>query len=831
MLSGHIIGALIVAWLFLFYNVPTFLWLITATIITFTFYWFEFYSLITSTFFYLSFMAVYTVLCIKAVRKNLITRGLIDYFKQKLPKISKTESQAIDAGDVWWEGDIFASNINYSKYSKFKLSKLTHAERNFLNNEVEELCGLLDDWQIISQDKDLSESAWQFIKKNKFFAIAIPKEYGGLGFSAAAQACIVTKIASRSITAAVTIMVPNALGPAELLIHYGTKEQKNKYLNKLANCEDIPCFALTSLYAGSDAGGMVDQGVICEQEFEGKKVLGIKLNFNKRYITLAPVATVMGLAFNLSDPNNLYSDQKNLGITLALIPTDHPGIEIGNRHLAMYTPFQNGPIVGVDVFIPLNYVIGGNDYIGKGWFMLMECLSGGRGISLPALSAATTQSSFLAAVTYSNIRRQFKTPIFDLEGIQEQIAAISGFNFITNAINQVTTSAIDSGLKPAVVSGISKLHTTEFARETINKAMDIQAGKGIMCGPNNALANIYCGSPIAITVEGANILTRNLIIFGQGAFRAHPYVLQELRALNEETKSVALSKFDKVLFKHIKFVLSNIVRTVTYNLQRVYHRVKYKKDWLNGYKKDITRMSCTLALATDIALLFVGGKLKFLERMSARLGDIVSNIYLALCVIKVYDESYKINKENKKYIQQLDLHTKWALQYLLHRAEVSLSDFIRNFPNKYVAVMMKLLFMPFGASYTKPDDNIERALVKGLVEPTGFYENMTELCYKKDSPLGQLHEVFLNKHNLNVMHDKIATLVKNKEISYSNNIRITYQEALDKELITNEEFDCLTVFSDQVDQILNVDDFENLLFGNKSKQSDDNLNHMYEDVG
>lgn len=830
MLLGHLIGCMLIAWVFMFYNVPSVLWLVTATLIAFTLYSLGHYSLITCGFAYLVFLTAYTFLCIKFIRRNFITRAFLEFFKAKLPKISDTENQAIEAGDVWWEGDIFSANIDWHKINKHKLHELTQEEKSFLNNETEEFCELLNDWKITHEDKDLSPEAWQYIKQNKFFAIAIPKKYGGLGFSATAQSCIVTKIATKSVTAAVTIMVPNALGPAELLIHYGTDQQKKNYLPRLATADEIPCFALTSLYAGSDAGGMTDTGIVCEQEFQGKKTLGIKLNFNKRYITLAPVATVMGLAFKMYDPNGLYSNKKDLGVTLALIPTNLPGLEIGRRHYAMFTPFQNGPIVGRDVFIPMDYIIGGADYIGKGWFMLMECLSGGRGISLPALSAATTQSSYLSTSVYSSLRRQFKTPIAKLEGIQEQLARLSGVNYITNAVIQVTCSAIDHDLKPAVVSAMAKYHCTEFARESINRAMDVHAGKGIMAGPNNYLTSIYMGSPVGITVEGANILTRNLIIFGQGAFRAHPYVLQELTALSESNKNVALNKFDKVLFKHIRFVISNVVRSLTYTLQNGLFFLRGKQNWLETNKKDVSRLACSLALATDVALLFIGGKLKFKERMSARLGDVASNIYMAMCVVKVHHEMYKANRDNVEYLQILELHTKWALQTLIYNAEQSLSSFIINFPIKSVRTVLKALIIPFGCRYQKPDDILDQKMAISCSTPNGFYHNMTELCYKDESLLGRLNAIFYNSHKLLELNEKIDDWVQAKELSLSNSLMITYQEALDKDLITIEEFNALESFAKDIDGILNVDDFESLTKSSKQSLNDQYNNEEYYQV-
>lgn len=812
MFLSHLIGYLLIAIVYLFYNIPAWVWLITYVVVAYSCYTLGIYTFSNTLFLTVIFLASYTVICFKPIRRKLITNKLLNFFKAKLPKISATEAQAIEAGDVWLEGDIFSANLNWKKINKHKLTKLTPEEQSFLDNEVESLCELLNDWEIITKHKDLSNEAWAYLKDNKFFAISIEKKYGGLEFSATAQSCIVSKIATRSVTAAVTIMVPNALGPAELLTHYGTEEQKKKYLRRLASCAEIPCFALTSIYAGSDAGGMLDNGVICKQDYQGKSTLGISLNFKKRYITLAPVATLMGLAFKLYDPDLLLGGKTELGVTLALIPTNHPGIKIGRRHLAMYTPFQNGPISGNDVFIPMDYIIGGTDYIGKGWYMLMECLSGGRGISLPALSAASTQTAYLSSVAYSNLRNQFKSPIASLEGIQEQIAKISGLNFIANALKLLTTSAIDNGLKPAVVSAIAKYHMTEIARTTINCAMDIHAGKGVMNGPNNYLISNYAACPVAITVEGANILTRNLIIFGQGAFRAHPYILKELEALNDKNINSSLSRFDATLFKHIKFVLSNTIKLSIYSLKGLFNIFNRKKSSVEAYKRDLGKLSTALAFATDLTLLFIGGKLKVKEIMSARLGDIVSNIYMGISVIKYYSELAEANKNNKEYINLLDLHLNWSMNYLLCSTKNTLDEFIRNFPFRSIRFLMAVLIKPWVRNYHRPSDKLELDIAVSSKKPNSFFNNMIELCYVGNSPLGKLNNIYNDFYIINTLLQKVDVYIKSKDLSASNSVREVYHQAFDKKIIDKHEYERLLQYADDIDSILNVDDFASLYF-------------------
>ncbi len=828
MFLSHFIGYLLIAFVYFYYNVPSVVWLFTYVAVVYFCYTLGLYTLVNTILLTAAFISLSTLFCFKPIRRKFITEKLLDFFKAKLPKISVTEAQAIEAGDVWLEGDIFSANINWKNIDKYKLTELTSEEQNFLDNEVEGLCKLLNDWDIVTKHKDLSKDAWDYIKNNKFFAINIEKKYGGLEFSATAQSYIVSKIATRSVTAAVTIMVPNALGPAELLTHYGTEDQKQKYLISLAKSEEVPCFALTSLYAGSDAGGMLDNGVICKQDYQGKKTLGISLTFSKRYITLAPVATLMGLAFKLYDPESLLGGKSDLGVTLALIPTNHPGIKIGLRHLAMYTPFQNGPISGENVFIPLEYIIGGVDYIGKGWYMLMECLSGGRGISLPALSVASTQIAYLSSLAYSNLRYQFKSPIANLEGIQEQLAKVSGLNFIANSLKLLTTSAIDSGLKPAVVSAIAKYHMTEMARTVINCAMDIHAGKGVMNGPNNYLINNYTASPVAITVEGANILTRNLIIFGQGAFRAHPYVLKELDALNDRNIKSSLVMFDTVLFKHLKFVLSNTSKLIFYSIKGslnfLFKRFIRNKSLVDGYKNDLDKLATALAFTTDLTLLFIGGKLKVKEIMSARLGDVLSNIYIGISVVKYYSELANANKDNKEFVRLLDLHLNWSMAYLLHSTRDTLFEFIRNFPLSSLRGLMSVLIKPWIRNYHKPSDKLVVDLALSSKMPNRFFNSMIDSCYvANDCPLGKLNNIYNDFYIISMLLQKIEAHIKINDLKSSNSQREVYEQAFEKKIIDKHEYERLVQYAEDIDSILNVDAFDSLYFEELRKDVKKNI--------
>ena len=565
--------------------------------------------------------------------------------------------------------NLFRGNPNWSRLHNYPQPRLSAQEKAFLEGPVEEVCGMVDDWQTTHEIADLSPEVWQFLKDNKFFAMIIKKKYGGLEFSAFAQSRVLQKLTGVSSVLASTVGVPNSLGPGELLQEYGTKEQQDYYLPRLATGEEIPCFALTGPEAGSDAGAIPDTGVICRQVFEDKEVLGIKLNWDKRYITLAPVATVLGLAFKLEDPDGLLGETKELGITCALIPTNMDGITIGRRHFPLNVPFQNGPTQGKDVFVPLDYIIGGSEMAGHGWRMLVECLSVGRAITLPSNSAGGIKTAALATGAYSRIRRQFKLPIGKMEGVEEPLARIGGNAYLMDAVTTMSTGAIDLGEKPSVISAISKYHLTEKMRSSIIDAMDIHGGKGICMGPNNYLARGYQGAPIAITVEGANILTRSLIIYGQGAIRCHPYVLAELEAANESNPEKALDDFDHALFGHIGFSISNISRSLWCSLTGAHLLPAPFNDESKRYYQLLTRFSSNLAMLSDVAMLALGADLKRRERISARLGDVLSHLYLASACLK------RFNDEGRQ-ADDLPL-LKWAVEDSLYNIQVAIDALLK----------------------------------------------------------------------------------------------------------------------------------------------------------
>jgi acyl-CoA dehydrogenase len=648
---------------------------------------------------YVLLLIVILVFGIPFLRRLLVSRSILKVFRNILPQVSQTEQEALDAGTVWWDGELFSGNPHWHKLLALPKPTLSREEQSFMDNEVEQLCALIDDWDVTHVRNDLSPQAWQFIKEKGFFGMIIPKEYGGLQFSAQAHSAVVTKVASRSGTAAVTVMVPNSLGPAELLLHYGTQEQKDKYLRRLAKGEEVPCFALTGPFAGSDAGAIPDVGIVGYGDFKGQtNVLGVRVTWEKRYITLAPIATLLGLAFKLYDPQNLLGAEVSRGITLALIPTDTPGVKVGRRHLPLNSSFQNGPTQGKDVFIPMDYIIGGASRIGQGWRMLMECLATGRSISLPASATGSIKLAALTSGAYGRVRKQFKVPVGKFEGVEEALARIAGNLYVMDAARVLTAQAVDLGEKPSVISAIVKYHCTERGRVAINDAMDVHGGKGICMGPDNYLARVYEQTPIGITVEGANILTRSLIIFGQGAVRAHPYVLKEIQAAHDENSKRAVLAFDEAFFGHISFALSNAVRSLLFALTYGHIVNVPTEEPTRRYYQLLTRYSASFAIAADFAMLILGGALKRREKLSARLGDVLSQLYLCSAVLKKFEDDGRQVED----IPLLD----WAMQDALFRIQTAFDGVLQNFPNRVAALILRALIFPLGQCRKPPSDDV-----------------------------------------------------------------------------------------------------------------------------
>ncbi|CAG0124564.1 partial acyl-CoA dehydrogenase, partial [Rhodocyclaceae bacterium] len=646
----------------------------------------------------------------------------LNIFRKILPQVSQTEQEALDAGTVWWDGELFSGHPDWRKLLRYPKPAFTPEEQSFLDNETDTLCAMLDDWDITHVRQDLSPEVWQYIKDKGFFGMIIPKEYGGLGFSALAHSAVVTKVGSRSATAAVTVMVPNSLGPAELLLHYGTQEQKDKYLRRLAKGQEVPCFALTGPFAGSDAGAIPDVGIVCRGEFNGQPdVLGLRVTWEKRYITLAPVATLLGLAFKLYDPDQLLGPQVSRGITLALIPTDTPGVQIGRRHFPLNSAFQNGPTQGKDVFIPMEYIIGGQERIGQGWRMLMECLAAGRSISLPASATGGAKLAARTSGAYGRVRKQFKMPIGKFEGVEEALARIGGNTYMMDAARVMTTVAVDMGEKPSVISAIVKYHCTERGRSVVNDAMDVHGGKGICMGPSNYLARGYQQIPIGITVEGANILTRSMIIFGQGAIRSHPYVLKEIQAAHDSDAERAVHNFDAALFGHLSFSMCNAARALVFGLTGAHGIPVPGGAETQRYYKQLTRYSAAFALAADVSMLVLGGSLKRREKISARLGDVLSQLYLCSATLKRFEDDGRPEADLPL------LH--WSMQDALYRIQVALDGVLKNFPSRLAALLLRALIFPLGRCLAPPSDELGHQVAALLLQPGPARDRLTAGMY------------------------------------------------------------------------------------------------------
>ena len=750
---------------------------------------------------WLVFAIIVVPLAYKPYRLKLLSTRLLAFYKSVSPEMSSTEQEAIDAGTVWWDGELFSGKPDWQKLHSISQARLSDEEQAFLDGPCNTVCAMVNEWQINHIDADLSDEIWAFLKEHKFFAMIIEKKYGGLEYSAYAQSCVLQKLAGVSVVLSSTVGVPNSLGPGELLQHYGTQEQRDHYLPRLARGEEIPCFALTGPEAGSDAGAIPDVGIVCKGEFDGEEMLGMRLTFSKRYITLAPVATVVGLAFKLHDPDGLLGDTTDLGITCALIPRDTDGLKIGRRHFPLNVPFHNGPVKGEDIFVPLSYIIGGEKMAGKGWRMLMECLSVGRVITLPSSAAGGAKQLALATGAYSRIRRQFRMPIGQMEGVEEMLARIGGNAYLMDAVTSLSTAGVDLGEKPSVISAICKYHLTERMRQIVNDSMDVHGGKGICLGPTNYLGRAYQGIPISITVEGANILTRNMMIFGQGAMRCHPYVLKEIYATQKEDTQEQLEAFDEAVFGHIGFALSNNVRSIWFSLTRNWFSRAPFKDETAGYYRSLQGYSANLAMLTDISMGVLGGSLKRRERLSARLGDVLSYLYLASATLKRYDEQGR-NKEDLPLMH-------WALQDCLHKMDIAIDDFIRNFPSAPVGIYLRLVVQPFGKINDKPADSIEHKIAHMLQTPNGARDRLGHGQYLErveGSLFGDLEQTLENIVKVEPIFDSICkTLGQKLPMTQLDKLA---DKALAAGIISDQHAQLLRVTEAGRLRTINVDDFD-----------------------
>jgi len=736
------------------------------------------------------------------LRREHVTRPLLAKYRKLLPSMSETERQALDAGTVWWDGELFSGAPDWNKLLSVPTPRLSIEERTFLDGPVNELCSMLDDWEITHQRADLPPEVWAFLKKQGFFAMIIPKKYGGLEFSALAHSSVLAKIAGRSVTAASIVAVPNSLGPAELLHKYGTEEQKDYYLPRLARGDDVPCFALTNPRAGSDATSITDSGVVCHGTWEGRETLGIRLNWDKRYITLAPVATILGLAFRLYDPERLLGGETDIGITCALIPTHLPGVQIGRRHFPLNVPFQNGPTQGKDVFVPIDAIIGGPNMVGHGWKMLVERLAVGRCVSLPSNASGGAKAAVALTGAYARLRRQFGMPIGRFEAVEEVLARIAGRAYIMEATRVMTVGALDLGEEPAVPSAIVKYHLTELGRHVANDAMDIHGGKGIMLGPRNYLARGYQGVPIMITVEGANILTRGMIIYGQGAIRCHPFVLRELRAAQDADEDRGLREFDSALMGHIGYALSNAARSLV--LATTFAR--WSDVPVHGptrrYYQHINRFAASFALVSDTAMLLLGGKLKKKEMLSARLGDILSFMYLASAVLKRFEDQGRPDAD-------LPLVT-WACRDLLYCAQERLHGIIRNFPNRFVAALLRVLVFPAGRDYYMPSDRLEHKIASLVVNATETRARLTEGLYdvvEPRNPLGLMNEALRLADIADPLEKRVRKAAKDGQIA-EREFPEMIDAAVAAGVLDEAEGRDLHEFDTRVMALMAVDDFD-----------------------
>jgi acyl-CoA dehydrogenase len=719
-------------------------------------------------------------------------------YKKLLPQMSSTEQEALEAGTVWWDGDLFSGKPDWNKWLAVPRATLSAEEQAFIAGPTNELCSMLNEWNVTHEAHDLPPNVWQFIKDNGFLGMIIPKEYGGKGFSAYGHSQVVMKISTRSSTAAVSVMVPNSLGPGELLMHYGTKAQKDYYLPRLAQGLEIPCFALTAPEAGSDAASMPDVGIVCQEMWNGVETLGLRVTWEKRYITLGPIATILGLAFKAYDPDKLLGGQTDLGITCALIPTNHPGVNIGRRHMTLNAAFMNGPNSGRDVFIPMDWIIGGEPMLGQGWRMLMECLAAGRSISLPAQSVAAGKVTAFTSGAYSRVRQQFKTAIGKFEGIEEPLARIGAMTYLMDATRTITAGALDLGEKPSVLSAISKYHATERMRQVINDAMDIHGGKGICLGPNNYLGRAYQQVPIAITVEGANILTRSLIIFGQGAIRCHPWVLKEMKAAREDS----IVAFDAAFWEHIKFTIGNAGRSLWLGITAGVGLPAPACPETKRYYQQMTRFSSAFALLADVSMFIIGGSLKRKEKLSARLGDVLSHLYLASCVLKFYDE----RGQQKDELPLL----KWALYDCAFKIQVAMDGIIKNFPNRPVAWALRRLVFPKGMTLIQPSDQLGHEVAKILITPSAARDRLIAGMYlpnDENDIMGQLNAAM----NAVVAAEPIEAKVRAAQKAGRITAKVqdaAFEEANSLSVITDTELALWKRARALSKEVVRVDDFD-----------------------
>ncbi len=741
-------------------------------------------------------------LLLAPVRKALITAPLLKFFRKVLPPLSQTERIALETGSVGFEGELFTGDPDWETLLSYPKPELTAEEQAFLDGPVEELCRMVDEWQINHVQADLPPELWDFIKKHRFFGMIIPKEYGGLGFSALAHHKVIQKLSTASSVVSSTVGVPNSLGPGELLMHYGTPEQKEYYLPRLAVGEEVPCFALTGPFAGSDATSIPDFGIVCKGEWNGAQVLGVRLTFDKRYITLAPVSTLIGLAFRMYDPDGLIGDRRDIGITLALMPRDTPGVDVGRRHFPLNSPFQNGPVRGKDVFIPLSQLIGGVDMAGKGWNMLNECLAVGRSITLPSTASGGVKFAAVVAGAYARIRKQFGLSIGRFEGVEEALSRIGGKAYAASALSQATAAAVDRGDVPSVPSAIAKYHCTEMGRQVAGDFMDIVGGKGIILGPRNIGGRAWQASPIAITVEGANIMTRSLLIFGQGAILCHPWVMKEMKAAQDPDEARGLEEFDRNLFGHIGFAISNAVRSFWFGITGSKIGKAPGDGYTRRYFRKLDRYSANLALMADVSMLMLGGKLKFKESLSGRLGDVLSHLYMTSAMLKRYHDEGAPEAEQPLLA--------WAFHDSVHQIETALSAALRNFPIRPVGWLMWALVFPLGRRAVAPGDRLSHRVASLLMNPGPARDRLGQGVYltpAPNNPGGRINSYLAKAIAAEPVERKFLKALKNSDIE-ALDFASQLEEGVREGWITEAEREQLQELRELTLDAISVDDFD-----------------------
>ena len=736
------------------------------------------------------------------IKRNYIVMSAYRALKGVMPAISETEREALEAGTVGWDAELFSGTPDWEKLRRVAPVTLTAEERAFLDGPTAELCRKLDDWRIRHELHDIPADIWRFVCERGFLGMLISKEHGGLGFSAQAQSLILGQISSRSPGGVTIVMVPNSLGPGELIEKYGTDAQKEHFLPRLARGEEIPCFALTGPFSGSDAAAMQDIGVVTRGEHEGRDTLGIRLTWDKRYITLAPNATLLGLAFRLFDPEKHLGRGEDVGITLALIPTNHPGVEIGRRHLPGGTGFPNGPTRGRDVFVPIDWIIGGEERAGQGWRMLMSCLAAGRSISLPATSAAAAKALLRASTAYARIRKQFNLPIGYMEGVEEPLARMIETAYAREAARALTASMVSAGEKPAVLSALLKYVSTERMRQSVNDALDIHGGKGICDGPSNYLQGAYQMTPVTITVEGANILTRTLITFAQGALRSHPYLFTEIEALQDPDRARGTERFARAFEDHVAFTVSNAAGALFHNLTfGLFASAPPNAGDTRALWRELARASRSFALVADATVALLGGGLKVKQKITGRMADALAELYLLSSVLKRYDDDGR-PKEDLKVVE-------YCARNCLYRFDQALVGTLRNFPVRWAAWAMAPLVFPFGLRRRPASDEAGKQIVRAALEPGAFRDRLTRHIYATDDPkdrVGLLDYTLAKAVACEEADRKLERAIRKGEVRRFHD-HDWIAEAESKGVLSATEARALAELRDLVARAIAVDDF------------------------